>query len=59
MLRNESFKNNYNLTRKDSEILIVILKLIIMNSFMCKQTQKILIKDEKKENIAICAYFCI
>ena len=60
MLQNESFTKNYNLTRKDSEILIEILELIIMNSFMCKQTQKkILIKDEKKENIAICAYFCI
>jgi hypothetical protein len=55
MLRNESFKNNYNLTRKDS-VGIALVAIQIMNSFMCKKTQKkILIKNERKENIAICA----
>jgi len=41
MLRNESFKNNYNLTSKDSDLLIDLSnKSLIMNSFMCKQTQE-------------------
>ena len=42
-------QKNYNLTRKDSEILIEILELIIMNSFMCKQTTQTFIKKTKKK----------
>ena len=61
MLRNESFKNNYNLTRKDSDLLKNESSIKVNNEFfhVQKNSKKILIKDEKKENIAICAYFCI
>ena len=51
MLRNESFKNNYNLTTEKIQDLQSNIQTdanqkeekfykLIMNSFMCKQTQK-------------------
>ena len=56
-----SFTKKLQFNKKRFRHLVIVRLLdLIMNSFMCKQTQrKILIKDEKKENIAICAYFCI
>ena len=58
MLQNESFTKNYNLTTEKIQDLLTDLsdKRLIVNSFMCKQTQTNILIEERKKKIIICIY---